>query len=65
MNPWALVILGIGVLLVIIGVKGSYGNVVGALTGKPYTGGKPPVAPPNPFPGVTPGILGPHGRLPL
>jgi hypothetical protein len=38
MNPWALVILGIGVLLIIMGVKGSYGGVIGALTGKPYTG---------------------------
>ena len=33
MNPWALVILGIGVLLIIMGVKGSYENVVQALTG--------------------------------
>jgi hypothetical protein len=38
MNPWALVILGIGILLIIMGVKGSYGGVIGALTGKPYTG---------------------------
>lgn len=39
MNPWALVILGIGILLIIMGVKGSYGGVIGALTGKPYSGG--------------------------
>lgn len=39
MNPWSLVILGIGVMLIIIGVQGSYGKVVSALTGRPYTGG--------------------------
>lgn len=34
MNPWALVIIGIGILLIIMGIKGSYGGVVSALTGK-------------------------------
>jgi hypothetical protein len=33
MNPWALVVIGIGVLLLIMGVKGSYGNVEKAITG--------------------------------
>lgn len=36
MNPWALLVIGLGILLIIMGVKGSYGNVVSALTGKPY-----------------------------
>jgi hypothetical protein len=30
-NPWAIVIAGLGVLIIIMGVKGSYGNVVSAL----------------------------------
>lgn len=33
MNPWALVVIGIGILLVIIGVKGTQQNVKGAITG--------------------------------
>ena len=52
MNPWALVALGIGVLLIIIGVKGSYGNLVDAFTGHKYNPGtsggsttNPPLAP--------------------
>lgn len=32
MNPWGFLVIGLGILLVIIGVKGSYENVVGALT---------------------------------
>jgi hypothetical protein len=33
MNPWAFVVIGIGVLLIIVGVKNSYENVVKAFTG--------------------------------
>jgi len=36
MNPWALLVIGLGVLLIIMGIKGSYGNIVSALTGHPY-----------------------------
>jgi len=35
MNPLGLLFLGLGVLLIIIGIKGSQHNVVGALTNKP------------------------------
>lgn len=34
MNPWGLVIVAVGVLLLIIGVKGSYSNVASALKSK-------------------------------
>lgn len=34
MNPWGIVVLGLGVLIIIMGVKGSYGNVVKALKSK-------------------------------
>lgn len=40
MNPWALVIVLIGVMLIIIGVQGSYGKVISALTGKEYNPNK-------------------------
>lgn len=31
MNPWGFVVIGLGVLLVIMGVKGTYENVANAL----------------------------------
>lgn len=34
MNPWALIIIIAGLLVLIIGVKGSQHNVVHAVTGK-------------------------------
>jgi hypothetical protein len=37
MNPWGAVIAGLGVLLVIMGVKGSYVNIESALTGKKHS----------------------------
>lgn len=33
MNPWGILIIALGVMLVIVGVKGSQHNVVAALTG--------------------------------
>lgn len=35
MNPWALVVIGLGVLVLIMGVTGSYSEVKQALTGNP------------------------------
>lgn len=35
MNPLGILVIGIGVLLVIVGVKGSQHNLVAALTRKP------------------------------
>jgi hypothetical protein len=35
MNPWGFLILGIGLLLIIMGIKGSYSNIVSAITNKP------------------------------
>jgi hypothetical protein len=37
MNPLGLLFLGLGVLLIIVGVKGSQHGVVSALTNKPQT----------------------------
>jgi hypothetical protein len=41
MNPWAFVIIAIGILLIIIGVKGTQHDIAGAVTGK-LGGSKPP-----------------------
>lgn len=50
MNPWGFVAIGLGILLVIMGVMGTYGNVQAAITGHapkgqkstgPTTGGGP------------------------
>ena len=35
MNPWALLVILLGLALIIIGVKGSQHNVVPAITGHP------------------------------
>lgn len=40
MNPWGFVAIGIGVLLIIIGVTGSYENVKAAITGHASTTAK-------------------------
>jgi hypothetical protein len=37
MNPLGLLFLGLGVLLIIVGVKGSQHSVVGALTNRKQT----------------------------
>lgn len=55
MNPWALVVIGIGVLLIIMGVTGSYSAVKDALTGKPAR-----TTSPTPSGGFLPG-----GKQPL
>lgn len=39
MNPWGLLVIGIGVVLIIIGVKGSQHNIAGAIVNK-QTGNK-------------------------
>lgn len=37
MNPWALVIIGLGILLIIIGVQGTQHDIAGAVTGSSKT----------------------------
>lgn len=43
MNPWALLVILLGVMLVIIGIKGTQHDIASAITGKqaatPGTGG--------------------------
>lgn len=36
MNPWGVVYLIVGIILLVIAWKGSQDNVISALTGKPY-----------------------------
>lgn len=36
MNPWAVLLLAIALLLVIVGVKGTQDNVVSAVLGRRY-----------------------------
>lgn len=64
MNPWGFVAIGLGILLIIIGVTGSYENVKSAITGKASA---PSPGNPNrtPSPPVVPGILSPGGARPL
>lgn len=38
MNPLGLLVLALGVVIIIVGVKGSQHNLVAALTNKPQTG---------------------------
>jgi hypothetical protein len=40
MNPWALVVIAIGILLIIIGVKGTQHGIAGAVVG--HTAGQKP-----------------------
>jgi len=35
MNPWALLIIAIGALLIIVGVKGTQHHIASAITNKP------------------------------
>lgn len=65
MNPWGLLILGLGLLLIIIGIKGSQKNVIGALTGKPSSGAPGAAIPGTGVPKQDQGILGPTGKRPL
>jgi hypothetical protein len=37
MNPWAFIALAAGILLIIIGVKGTQHNIATAVTGKAST----------------------------
>lgn len=34
MNPWGFVVIGLGIIMIIIGVKGSQHNIVAALKGQ-------------------------------
>jgi hypothetical protein len=48
MNPWAFIAIAVGILVVIIGVKGTQHHVASALTGKQTaaqqsTGGTQPI----------------------
>lgn len=47
MNPWGLLLIGVGLILIIIGFKGSQHGVIQAFTGKTpaaaSAGGGPPV----------------------
>jgi len=71
MNPWALLVILIGIVLIVTGIKGTQHNIAGAITGKgqqPVTAAPPPnklvptpgkTAPQNPNlppqPGIGPG----------
>ncbi len=35
-NPWSALVLAIGLMLIVVGFKGSQDNLIAALTGKPY-----------------------------
>lgn len=37
MNPWGIIFLGIGVLMLIMGITGSYDKVRSAITGRAVT----------------------------
>jgi len=39
MNPWGLLIIALGILLMIVGIKGSQHNIASAITNKPTAGG--------------------------
>jgi hypothetical protein len=38
MNPWAFLVIGIGIVLIIIGIKGTQHNITSAITGIPHPG---------------------------
>lgn len=41
MNPWALLVILLGVMLVVIGVKGTQHDIASAITGKTTGSGTP------------------------
>jgi hypothetical protein len=59
MNPMGLIIIGLGIIIFIIGFKGSQHNVINAFKG--VVGAKP-TTPPNPSP--TPNQPSPSGINP-
>lgn len=44
MNPWAVLVILLGIVLVIVGIKGTQHNVTSAITGKQHQGTGSPVA---------------------
>jgi len=44
-NPWAVVVFALGVILIIIGVKGSQHNIAAALTNKAPKASAAPTVP--------------------
>lgn len=41
MNPWAFLIILLGIIIVIVGVKGTQHNITSAITGVPHPGSAP------------------------
>jgi len=37
-NPWVVVILAVGIVLMVVGFKGTQDNLISALLGRPYQG---------------------------
>ena len=57
MNPWAFVSIGVGIILIIIGVKGSQHNIAAAIVNrgnKPASSSTVPATVPNTGPVVGP-----------
>lgn len=44
MNPWAFLVILLGLVLVIVGIKGTQHNITSAITGKQHQGAAPTVA---------------------
>lgn len=42
MNPWAFVVIAIGILLIIIGVKGTQHDIASTIVGHKTQGSQPP-----------------------
>lgn len=38
MNPWAILVILIGIVLIVIGIKGTQHNITSAITGIPHSG---------------------------
>jgi hypothetical protein len=58
MNPWGLIVMGLGLIMIIIGFKGSQHSVIAALKGaKPSTAAPATATPAAPVPGA--GTAGP------
>ena len=63
MNPWGLIIIALGLILIVIGFKGSQHSVIQAFKGMRKGTGNPPSAPSNTpgtgnNPGAKPGSSG-------